>query len=92
MLALSVTSQWPATNRAEFRGQRLDALLQGIALIGERQLGALRGAGLGDAPGDRAVVGDAENQALLAGHQALTNRHMGFSVLETARIAYRTGT
>jgi hypothetical protein len=38
--------------RAEFLGQRLDALLEGIALIGERELGALGGAGLRDAPGD----------------------------------------
>ena len=49
--------------RAEFGGQRLDALLEGLALIGQRDLGALVGAGLGDAPGDRAVVGDAKDQA-----------------------------
>ena len=54
---------------AEFGGQRLDALLQGVALIGERDFGALRGAGLGDAPGDRAIVGDAHDQATLAGHE-----------------------
>ena len=52
--------------RAELGGERLDPLLEGIALIGERELGALRGAGLGDAPGDRAVVGDAHDEAALA--------------------------
>ena len=36
----SVTSQWPAT-RAELGGERLDALLQRVALVGERDLGAL---------------------------------------------------
>ena len=61
--------------RAEFGGQRLDALLEGFALIGQRNLGALVGAGLGDAPGDRPVVGDAKDQALLAGHQAVSTRH-----------------
>ena len=72
---MSVTSQWPATMRAEFGGQRLDALLERFALIGERDLGALVGAGLGDAPGDRPIVGDANDQPLLAGHQAVSTRH-----------------
>ena len=54
---------------AEFLGQRLDALLQRVALPGERDLGAGRVAGLGDAPGDRAVVGDAEDHPALALHQ-----------------------
>ena len=79
--------------RAEFGGQRLDALLEGVALIGQRDLGALVGAGLGDAPGDRPIVGDAEDQAALAGHQALSTRHMRRSPIarDTARAAYRTG-
>ena len=55
--------------RADLGGERLDPLLDGVALIGERDLGALVAAGLGDAPGDRAVVGDAENDAALARHQ-----------------------
>ena len=78
--------------RAEFGGQRLDALPERVALIGERELGALVGAGLGDAPGDRPVVGDAHDQAALAGHQALSNRHV--HALRNARNraeAYRTG-
>ena len=55
--------------RADLGGERLDPLLDGVALIGERDLGALVVAGFGDAPGDRAVVGDAENDAALARHQ-----------------------
>ena len=54
---------------ADLGGERLDPLLDGVALIGERDLGALIGHGLGDAPGDRAVVGDAEHEAALARHQ-----------------------
>ena len=50
----------------ELCGQRLDPLLQRVALIGEGELGALRVRGPGDAPGDRAVVGDAHDQAALA--------------------------
>ena len=59
---------------AEFGGQRLDPLLQGIALIGQRDFGALRGERLGDAPGDRPVVGHAEDEAALAAHQ-VSRRH-----------------
>jgi hypothetical protein len=53
----------------DFLGQGLDPLLQRIALIGKRQLGALRPAGLGDPPGDRAVVGDPHHQATFAAHE-----------------------
>ena len=38
--------------RADLRGEWLDPLLDGVALIGEGDLGALIVAGLGDAPGD----------------------------------------
>jgi hypothetical protein len=55
---------------AEFLGQRLDPLLQRVALPGERDLRAGFAACLGDAPGDRAVVGDAEDHSALALHQA----------------------
>ena len=61
--------------RAKFGGQRLDALLEGFALIGERNPGTLVGAGFRDAPGDRAIVGDADDQPLLACHQAVCTRH-----------------
>lgn len=55
---------------AEFGSQRLDALLQRIALIGECDFGALGLARLGDAPGDGAIVGDTQNDTTLALHQA----------------------
>ena len=55
--------------------ERLDPLLDGVALIGERDLGALIGHGLGDAPGDRAVIGDAEHDAALARHQFAAVSH-----------------
>jgi hypothetical protein len=54
---------------ADLGGERLDALLQRIALLGEGKLGAGRVACLGNAPGDRAVVGNAEDHAPLALHQ-----------------------
>ena len=58
------------------RAQRLDqgddALLERLALIGEGELGALAGQRLGDAPGDRAIIGDPHDEAALAGHDART--------------------
>ena len=60
---------------ADLLRQRLDPLLERIALIGEGEFGALRMAGLGDAPGDRAVVGDPHDQAALAAHEARGFRH-----------------
>ena len=60
---------------AEFLRQRLDALLEGFALIGQRDFRALVGAGLGNAIGDRPVVCDAHDKAALAGHKALSTRH-----------------
>ena len=59
----------------EFPGQRLDPLLQRVALPGERDLRAGIVACLGDAPGDRAVVGDAQDHAALALHQSCFSRH-----------------
>ena len=56
-----------------------DALKKRVALIGEGECGPVRGACLCDAPRDRPVIGNAENQALLASHQALTNRHENYS-------------
>ena len=58
---------------ADLGGERLDALLERFALVGEGDLGALVGEGLGDAPGDRVVVGDAHDEAALAGHQSLSH-------------------
>ena len=57
--------------------KRRDPFLQRIALIGERDLGALSRAGLGDTPGDRSIVGDAHDQPAFAGHQrAGGDRHV----------------
>ncbi len=50
-------------------GERLDPPAERLALIGEGKLGAVRGQRLGDAPGDRMIVGDAHHQAALALHQ-----------------------
>jgi hypothetical protein len=50
---------------AQFRRQRLDALLQRIALIGEGEFGAVVVGSLGDAPGDRSVVRDAQTRPRL---------------------------
>ena len=47
--------------------QGLDALQQRVPLIGERKLRPVRRAGLGDSPGDRAVVGDSHDQTASAG-------------------------
>ena len=80
MVAGSVTSQWPTTMRADLLGERLDALLQRIALIGEGQFGAMASAGLGDAPGERAVVGDPHDQAAFTAHEARDVRHFLTSV------------
>ncbi len=45
------------------------AAAKGAVLITERKLGALTSQHPGNAPGDRAVVGDAHYEAALAGHQ-----------------------
>ena len=55
---------------ADLFGQRLDPLLDGLALIGEGDLGALIGHGLGDAPGDGAIIGNAEHEPAFACHQS----------------------
>ena len=54
---------------AELGGQRADALLEGVALVGEGDLGALGGGRPGDAPGDRTVVRYPHDEAPLASHQ-----------------------
>jgi hypothetical protein len=62
-------------DRAEFGRKRLDALLESVALVGQRKLGALRGAGLRDAPGNGAVVCHAQDEPALAGQKAVATRH-----------------
>ena len=55
--------------RADALGERDHPAAEALALVGEGELGALRGEGPGDAPGDRMVVGDAEDQRALACEQ-----------------------
>jgi hypothetical protein len=50
--------------------QRLDALAERLALVGEGELGACAGQRARDAPGDRMVVGHAHDQAAAALHKA----------------------
>ena len=52
--------------RLDLAGQRLDVGLRLVVEVGDRELGAEGAEGAGAAPGDRAVVGDADDQALLA--------------------------
>jgi hypothetical protein len=73
--------------RPEFGGERFDPLPERLALIGQRQLGTLVGACLGDSPGDRAIVRHAEDQAPLAGHEALTYRHLLSPQFDKMRVA-----
>jgi hypothetical protein len=49
--------------------QRPHPLFQRLALIGESQFGAVLAQALGNAPGQRLVVGEAHDQAALALHQ-----------------------
>jgi len=55
---------------AQLAGQRHHALFQRLALIAERHFGALRGEGLGDAPGDGFVVGEPHDEAPFARHKS----------------------
>ena len=55
--------------RAELFDHRDHALAERRALVGEGHLGAGGVQGLGDAPGDRTLVGHAHDEAALAGHQ-----------------------
>ena len=52
--------------RLDLAGQRLDVRLRLLVEVGDRELGAEGAEGAGAAPGDRAVVGDADDQALAA--------------------------
>ena len=47
-------------------GELADVALDPLALVGERELRAAVGEPLGDRPGDRALVGDAEDEPALA--------------------------
>ena len=50
-------------------GQRLNPLLERVALIGEGEISTLVAAGTRDTPGNRAVIGDTHDQAAFAAHQ-----------------------
>ena len=50
-------------------GERLDPLLERVALVGEGEFGAVRARRLGDAPGDRAVVREPHDQAALSAQE-----------------------
>ena len=56
-------------------GQRFHPLLQGVALIGEGEIGAMVAAGPRDAPGNRPVIGDPHDEAALAAHQTRPVSH-----------------
>ena len=60
--------------RADALGERLDALAERLALIGEGHLRAMGVQGARDAPGDRVLVGDAHDEAALVVHQGEHDR------------------
>jgi hypothetical protein len=62
-------------NAADIAGKRLDAFLERIALVGEGERGAVGVARLGDAPGERTMVGDPHDQATLAAQKPRNFRH-----------------
>ena len=55
--------------RVDLLGERLDALFERIALVGQCKFGTVRTTRLGDSPGNRPVVGHPHDQAALAAHQ-----------------------
>jgi hypothetical protein len=71
---------------ADAFGERPHALLECLAEIAERQLGALVGQRLRNAPRQRAIVGDAHDEAALARHQS---RHaFSLSLVPPARRSF----
>ncbi len=54
-------------------GQRDHTLLQRFALIGEGEFGAMLGTGLGNAPCNRSIIGNAHDEAAFALHQVALN-------------------
>ena len=80
---------------AEFFGERRDPFAERIVLIGEGELGAFAGQGLGYAPGYRVIIRDAHHQAAFAAHQArshwraLVDQVRGRRGAEIAFVAWR---
>src|SRR5262245_36903061 len=56
--------EWQEDRSLQILGERLDMLLRLLVQIGDRQLSAQRAKSLGAAPGNRLVVGDADDQSL----------------------------
>ena len=65
-----MTSQWPEHMGAQFLRQRPDALFQRLALKRERQFGPRGVGGFRDAPGNRAIIRDAEDDSAHPAHDA----------------------
>ena len=81
----------PDNGRAKLRGERTHALFERLDLIGERELGAGVGAGLCDAPGDRAIIGDAQNEALFSGENSgMGNGGLSHQGVRALRLALLT--
>ncbi len=55
--------------------ERLHALAERLALEGEGQFGTLLAYRLGNAPGERSLVGDAHDEPVLSGHERLHFTH-----------------
>jgi hypothetical protein len=60
----------PDHDAAKLLRQRLDALLQRIALIRECDFSAVTATGFGNTPCQRSLVGNPDDQAALAAHEA----------------------
>ena len=71
--------------RLDLARERLDMRLRLVVEVGDRELGAEGAEGAGAAPGDRAVVGDADDQALLAFEQLRLHGGEGHAVLLVLR-------
>ena len=63
---------------AQLLGERLHALAERFALIGEGELCPMAREHAGDAIGDRMVIGDAHYEPALPLHQTSRNRHFHF--------------
>ena len=62
--------------RADAFGQRPYPFAERLALVGKGHFGAVPVEDVGDPPGDRTIVGDAHDQALLAGHERAFGRQL----------------
>src|SRR5262249_12126356 len=65
----------PDHDAAHLLGQRFDALFQRVTLVGEGEFGPVGVTGFGDTPSQRSLVGNPDDQAALAAHEARDFRH-----------------